>query len=498
LRSKLIVPAAAVAAFGACLASSFHFDDYAILSDPVLTSASGWWEVWRPLQTRPLTFFTFWLNHQLGGANPAGYHLVNLLLHLAATLLLARVLRGRLPDTAVFVATALFALHPLQAEPVLYVFARATLLATLLCLAALDSWLRDRRWPAVGWFTLALAAKEECVAFPLVLLLLHVVDRRDRRERWPIVAMLAVSLTAGARVFAALGAHPDAPAGAQAGVSALHYLSAQGPVILRYLRLLVVPAGFTVDPDIALPSPVIALAAWGALIAAGIFLTLRLRKNATAFWILAGFLLLAPSSSIFPAQDLAADRRMYLPMIAFSAAVGLLAARVDRRVLAGFAAILALLSFERSLVWLSEESLWSEAVQRAPNKIRPKIQLARAVAPSRAIELLVEAKRLAPENANVAAELGRTLLTAGRPAEALGEFGRALALDPTSARAINNRGVALLALGQTEAARQDFERALKTDPCQFDARLNLLQIGEKTPAAPGCRYTKDQLDALAR
>ncbi len=486
MRAKYIVATAAVAAFGASLASSFHLDDYAILSDPVLTSVGGWWRVWAPLQTRPLTYFTFWLNYAVSGANPVGYHLVNLLLHVAATLLLARVLSRRLPERAVLVATALFALHPIQAEPVLYIFARATLLATLLCLAALDAWFAERRWAAAGWFALALAAKEECVAFPLVLLLLHIVERRDRSERPAIAAMLSLSLAAGLRVFAALRAHPDAPAGAQAGVSVADYLAAQGAVIWRYLRLLVFPGGFTVDPDIAVPSLGIALLAWAALLALFVALAWKSRQNAWAFWLLAGFFLLAPSSSIFPAQDLAADRRMYLPMIAFAAGVGILASRVNARVLAVFAAALALLSVERSLVWMSEESLWTEAVKRAPNKLRPKIQLARAVAPPRAIELLNEAKRMAPENANVAAELGRALLAAGRPAEALGEFGRALALDPTSARAINNRGAALAALGQTEAARQDFERALRIDPCQADARANLLHIGA-TPPPADCR-----------
>ena len=92
MRDRLILTVAALVAFGASLGSTFHFDDYAIFSDPVLTSPSGWWEVWRPVGTRPLTYFTFWLNHQLGGRNPAGYHAVNLALHLAAVLLLYEVL----------------------------------------------------------------------------------------------------------------------------------------------------------------------------------------------------------------------------------------------------------------------------------------------------------------------------------------------------------------------------------------------------------------------
>ena len=93
MRAFLLVIAAALAAFGLTVAGSFHFDDYSLLSDPAITSPGGWLEVWRPVQTRPLTWFTFWLNYQAGGANPAGYHAVNLALHAACAALLLRVLR---------------------------------------------------------------------------------------------------------------------------------------------------------------------------------------------------------------------------------------------------------------------------------------------------------------------------------------------------------------------------------------------------------------------
>src|SRR6201999_423851 len=106
----------------------------------------------------------------------------------------------------------------------------------------------------------------------------------------------------------------------------------------------------------------------------------------------------------------------------------------------------------------TEESLWREAVERAPEKVRPHIQLARALPAAPALELLTQARNLAPNDAAVAAEIGKTLLAGGRADAALQEFGRALALDPRDARNINNRGVALEAIGQTEAARADFER----------------------------------------
>ena len=62
MRDRVILMLAALVAFGASLGAGFHFDDYAIPADPAITSPSGWWEVWRPAQTRPVTYFTFWLN----------------------------------------------------------------------------------------------------------------------------------------------------------------------------------------------------------------------------------------------------------------------------------------------------------------------------------------------------------------------------------------------------------------------------------------------------
>jgi Flp pilus assembly protein TadD len=88
-------------------------------------------------------------------------------------------------------------------------------------------------------------------------------------------------------------------------------------------------------------------------------------------------------------------------------------------------------------------------------------------------------------------------MAAGRPAEALSEFGRVLALSPRNPQALNNRGVALSALGQNEAASRDWREALEIEPCLFDARWNLMRIGAPPPAASGCRYTVEQ-EALLR
>ena len=487
MREKLILAALVLVAFGASVAGSFQFDDAGLLADPAITSPSGWWESWRPEQTRPLTWFTFWLNYQIAGERPAPWHAVNLLLHMAVVLLLLDVLKGFLPARAALLAAAFFAVHPLLAEPVNYIYARGTLLAALFSLLAVRAWIAERSWQAVAWFTLAMLAKEECAALPVVLALL------DRKRPKPLMAMFAVALAAGLRTIWAAAVVPGSQAGSQAGVSPLDYFATQGVVIWRYLRMTVLPRGFTVDPAIAKPSWVKSIVFWvasGELIA-----MVATRSRAAALFFGAGMVLLLPSSSVFPAADLAADRRMYLPMLALCGVAGLAAERIPRAW--SCVAILALtaISVLQTQVWRTPESLWSQAHEHAPHKARPALQLARTVEPSRGLRLVTEAALYNPADASISAEQGRLLLTLGRPQEALSAFGRALALEPEDARNLNNRGAALLALGQGAAARADFERALKQDSCLFDARLNLRRMGVETPAR-GCRYTARQRDAL--
>jgi tetratricopeptide (TPR) repeat protein len=485
-RQTVVLLLAAIIAFGGCWWGSFHFDDYSLFSS----------DMWRPFEIRPLTYATFWLNERMGGENPVGYHAVNLLLHLIATFLLFDALKQIVSLQAAFIASAIFAVHPFQAEPVNYVFARSSLIATLLCLAALASWLRGHLWWVTAWFAAALLAKEECVAFPVFLLLLHFSRSRDRTELKPIAAMFALSIAAGIRVLLAVQNTAGSGAGAQASITWQAYLLTQGAVILRYLRMLIVPLGFTVDAEIHAPAIWVAVFAWvGVILLAGIA-AVQFSRARAGFWFLAGLVLLLPSSSIFPATDLAADRRMYLPMIGFATCAALLLERVRPVFLAPILILLVGLSFARTATWRTEESLWADAVAKAPAKIRPRIQLARAVEPSKALPMLEQTRQMAPDDPRIPAEEGRIYMSLGMPERALPEFGRALALSPHSVDAMNNRGVALLALHQREAARADFERALAIDPCQFDARLNLSRLGISKQTPPECHYNADQAAAL--
>ena len=255
--------------------------------------------------------------------------------------------------------------------------------------------------------------------------------------------------------------------------------------------------GFSIDPGIDAAPLWGSVLAWAAIGGAAWLAIRRFDKGREGFWFLGGLILLLPTSSIFPAADLAADRRLYLPMIAFSALAGLLLRRSSIPILLVAGAITyGMLTYVRAELWTSEAALWEDAMRQAPNKLRPRLQLARLQPPARAIELLLEARIIAPESVSVASELGRMYLDQGKPSEALAEFGRALALAPGDAFARNNRGVALLLLGLRDHAIDDFRRALKLDPCLFDAYLNLRRAGIASPPPPYCRFTPDQERAL--
>jgi hypothetical protein len=496
--ARIAVALAALAAFGASLAGTFQFDDFALLSDAGITSPGGWLDCFRLTQTRPLTWFTFWLNYQLAGETAAVWHLVNLALHVAVALVLLDLLGRLIPQEAALAGALIFAIHPMLAEPVNYIFARGTLLATLFSLLAVRNWVLERRWTAVIWFAAAMLAKEECAALPVFLLLLDLSRGRVLRKA-ALATMFGIAVALGLRVVWATTILAGSQAGVQAGISPIAYFAVQSVVIWRYARMLLVPWGFTVDTEVARWPVWVEVIAWAGIAAVCVAASRRFRDLRAGLWMLAGLALLAPSSSIFPASDLAADRRMYLPMIAFSACLALLVVRLDRRVLAAGAGVLIVISIHYSLIWRTPETLWNEAKRNGPNKIRPRLQLARALPPDQALLELDDAQRLAPADPAVAAEQGRVLLAEGRPAEALAAFGRALAFDPSDARALNNRGAALAALGQSEASRADLMRALTLDPCLFDARLNLKRLGgPEFELRPQCRYTPAQRLQLQR
>ncbi len=187
----------ALSALGLCLlvaisyfpaiGAGFVWDDAVLTEARPLRSLSGLWQIWlNPASLEqyeghywPLLYTTFWLEHRLWGLAPLGYHIVNLLLHMAVTTLLWRLLL-RLEVAGAWVAAAVFAVHPLHTESVAWVIGRKDILAALFSVACVLYYLRfiedGRRGNyirALLLYPAALLCKSVAVTLPVSLLIWH-------------------------------------------------------------------------------------------------------------------------------------------------------------------------------------------------------------------------------------------------------------------------------------------------------------------------------------
>jgi tetratricopeptide (TPR) repeat protein len=181
----LLIVIVTLIAYGPAKSAGFIWDDDQYLTkNPLLTSPDGLRRIWfsldSPSQYFPLTYTTFYLERAFWGLNPAGYHLINLLLHAANAVLVWRIL-ARLRVPGAWLAAAIFALHPVQVESAAWIAERKNVLMGFFFLLSLWGWIRfvdeqtRRPWRfyilALALYALALLAKTTACTLPAALLL---------------------------------------------------------------------------------------------------------------------------------------------------------------------------------------------------------------------------------------------------------------------------------------------------------------------------------------
>ena len=307
-----------------------------------------WWPYGESGLFRPLTTLSYLFNYAIlgNGERPAGYHWINFGLH-AANVLLVYALGLRLLGEwrrAAWIAS-LWAVHPVLTESVTNIVGRADLLAGLGVLGGLLLYLKStdhtgwRRWVYLGGLSAATAvgvfSKESAVMVLPVVGLYEAVWWKQRRQVrgliWGSLAMMvpievmlyqrsAVLWSAPAAIFPFYD-NPIVGAGFLAGrLTALQVMG-------KYAALLVWPARLSSDYSWAQIPPVgggatdwLAFLAIAAALAAGLWLW-RGSRNAL-FVAGAALLVFVPTSNLlFPIGTIMAERFLYLPSIAFAAAV---------------------------------------------------------------------------------------------------------------------------------------------------------------------------------
>lgn len=406
-RSAAIVLFIAVcAAYFNSFAGDYQFDDYnVIVRDASVVSFGGWLQAQPSI--RPLLKLTYTLNN-VSGLGLYGFHVVNLLIHLAASLLVYAVLRRLTHDDdvvfrdqrlAAFLAALVFALHPAQTEAVTYLSGRSTSLAAMFALLSALLWLRGREYEdprdlylrSPFAFLLALLCKEYVVVLPLALLLAARLQAgrlrwlrsalRESAAHWLVLAVAVAAALAVPRyrelALASLDAR-DIGINLLTQAHAIAYLAGQ---LVRIDRL---------NPDPGLPV-VATLDASGTVIVVAVIATLvvgllALRRHPVlAFSILWFFLWLAPTNSFIPRLDVANDRQLYVALIgpAFGTARVLL--RLLPRVLQWalvplLVAGLAYATWQRNSVYVDEIAFWRDVAEKSPHNARAFANLGNALA----------------------------------------------------------------------------------------------------------------------
>jgi len=430
------------------------------------TEAANWF---------PLTRLSHLLDVQLFGMDAGWQHLVSVLIHAAACVLLFLFLARATgaPWPSAFVAF-LFALHPLHVESVAWIAERKDVLCAFFWFLALWAYVRELRVLVFAAFVLGLMSKPMIVTLPFTLLLLDLwpLKRGLRvREKLPL---FAIAVAGAIATFAVQRAGGAVKAGAVFGpanalVSYLIYIAKT----FWPSRLAV----FYPYPE-SLPAwQVVIAAAALAAISWGVVRLYRLYPYLAVgwFWFLGTLL---PVIGIVQAGAQArADRYMYVPMVGLAVMIVWGAAdllRRWRRVRVAAAAVVCLAcagaAWAQVAYWRNSETLFAHALQVTNGNYIAEHNLGSYLTgqPGRlpeAVSHLERAAQLRPDSGQIHSDLGIALAgTPGRLADAIAEFRTAMGLRPESAVPHINLGNGLMQAGRLQEAAAEFETALRIQP----------------------------------
>jgi Flp pilus assembly protein TadD len=488
-----------------------------LLSPPKQTSVSG----------RPLLNLTFALNYAISGLKVWSYHLFNLVIHAGAALLLYGIIRRTLgsfqsrfhshANRIAMISTLIWAVHPLQTESVTYIIQRSESLSGLFILVTLYCAIRSRasnkgnawRLAAVLLCGLGICVKEVAAVAPLIILVYDYIFTKDswrRILRKRIVFYLGLASTWLLLPIVSLGARSGSAGFSSAGYSPIAYGITQIGVVAHYLRLCFLPHPLVFDYDWVIEKNPTAVVLPGLLLGGILgFTTCALwKKSPLGFpgaWF---FLILAPTSSIYPIHmEVAAERRMYLPLAGVVVTVVLLFwyffnhagkkwmnFKPYKSITAVFLVCLCVLVLGftttlRNLDYHDPERMWKLVLKQQPGNCRAYLNLGifylehgRKQDAIMAYEKALECSRDPGEIARLHANLAHLLLDGNEFEKAWMHFEKAVSINPGDEIFMIYFGIDLGLRKRIVEAETVFRRALEVNPGNCVTHNNLARILE--------------------
>lgn len=376
-RGLAALVALTTAAYASVAVAGFVWDDQPLVVDNLVTHTLAntpvffrvdLWEVAGGVEEgsgyyRPLMLLSLAVDRALWGLSPAGHHLQSLAWHLSGVVLLAVLLRTRVRDEAALVGAALFALHPVQSEAIVWVAARNDLMVAAFSFAAVLALVRERLLLG-GVLALAALFSKESGVFVFALLL--AIQGREVRWRQMVPLGVAGGVWLGFRNVLAGVQGASTP-----GVQELGFLAERLPDVgAHYIQLLLLGWPLSVGASLeylALPlAPRVLL--WTAALGLGAVL-LRRGGAPAARGLAFAALCLAPAVLAIAVRGQLGERYLYLPIAGL--ALALAAAVPQHRAVHWITAALALVSAlaigQRLPDWSNNRTLFAAAVESHPN-----------------------------------------------------------------------------------------------------------------------------------
>jgi tetratricopeptide (TPR) repeat protein len=491
--------------------AGFIWDDGAHVTEPRLRSWHGLVDIWFKLGTTqqyyPLVHTFFWAEYKLWGDAPLGYHLVNVLMHVAVALLLVKALR-QLEIPGSWLAGFLFALHPVEVESVAWVSELKNTLSAVFYLGSALAYLRfdrDRKWGAyaiaLALFALGLFAKTVIATMPAALLLVFWWKRKKLRWKEDVVPTLPFFVVGAGMGLLTAWMERTLVIGKDAAALQLSLVDRfliAGRAFWFYLEKLVWPHPLLfvyprweinkadgwqyLFPTTALLL-VVVLWAWRKHIGAGPLIAMLFFAG-TLFPALGFF-------DVFPFRySFVADHFQYLasvgPLVLVAAGLEVWFVRFLRQnwfphfaVCATLLSALAVLTWQQSRIYANEETLWQATILGNPACWMAQDNLGLILANRGQTDEAIAHFRAAvvayPDGDVERNDLAAALIRKGQYSEAVDHLNKALAINPKFAEAEKNLAMAYWKLGKLDLAESHFRKGLDLE---FNDLGTLMNFGQ--------------------
>lgn len=516
--------------FSSSLSGGLIWDDKDLIeNDPRIRDFSDFGGLWAGLFAmaddqsiginyyRPLTTFTFMINHAMSGADPVVYHWTNVLIHLLSTVLVFFLARALLlKPWPCLVVALLFALHPSRTENVAWISGRTDLLAGMfLFLSFLLYLMHDRcgkakhLWLSVLAFVAALFAKESALPFPLVLALYAVIVGRRRtnendlednnpkesKRAWRLSKIWIYFAISGLflLLLRLMGAFEGSSnytfdSMSQHLLYIFHTLKLYlailfWPIEFHYIATAILPDGLNY---FSFSSGAGTSFLWViALFLLTLWIWFLKKKPLVSFCLLAWIVALIPALNIVPLPCTVSIRHVYVPLFFVIVAGWCLWETIVAMILKGeskadirqyiqlglplvIASIFGWVSFQQNGNWHNEDRFWNAQLEACPDSANVHCHMGLIMQeknlPEDALAHFKNARELAPGNKLFLLYCGNGYKAMKRYNEAEECYLEALKDNPGFGKAVNRLAVLYDVMGKPQAAQRYFAQSIEFFP----------------------------------